>query len=162
MSPRPDRTGKATEDRLVQIVRGLGKKAHIYRIEDAADLHGLNKGQIVITTPKPSDTVVVISGWMSYVECKETEHRNGFPMKNIAQNQLNAARLVTTAGGNYSFFVFSSVRAQTYLVPSTFLLDRRGVVPWEILEPYSWNGTTCPSSAVWTSRPLALRPTAPP
>jgi hypothetical protein len=159
--------GKLTEGILASDIKKLGKAAYLYRIEDASDLYGLNDKKLVRTTPKPSDTLLVLRGWMSFVECKETKEAKGFPLKNISQDQWNYATQIERAGGNYCFFLHDMKGARLYLVPAHALADRRGTVPWSELTAWRWDSDApcapiSPASAASTSKQQARPQTAQP
>ena len=158
MKRRP--TGKVAEAKLREMLAGLGKRAYLYRIEDAADLFGLNNDRAINTTPKPADNVMVLNGWMGFVECKETLNEKGFPLNNVKTHQWAHARQIESAGGNYCFFLYALVSKWMYLVPARVLALRKGTVPWETLEPWMWRDhpTCLPDFAALTSRQLASIP----
>lgn len=137
-------TGHLAVAKLEEIVSSHKKRGFLYRIEDASDLHGLNK-RIVNTTPKPCDHIVVLDGRTFWCEAKETANTKGFPIKNISTEQWLYARIIEAAGGTYCFFIYAVETGRVYLVPAHWLAEMAGTVPWNLFQPWVWNeDETCP------------------
>lgn len=135
--------GKLAEREFEAYWRSRGKRAHLHRFTDAAEVTGLNHRKPTIMKKQPSDYLLTERGETVYAEVKSTENVRGFPLSLIGAFQLGSAEQVITAGGRYEFFVrrLHPTQPAWYRVPGGIILCRKGgnalqYLSWEELEPH--------------------------
>ena len=106
--------GKKAELEFKRHIESLGKRAYLYRITDTSDVMTRIKG----TLPSvPSEFVLVLDGKTSFVEIKTSTNKTKFPKANLRRKSQKAAgKQVVAAGGTYTYYIFSSVRNQWYMM----------------------------------------------
>ena len=143
-------TGKTSQEifELKMRVRH-GKLCFVYRLQDAGELTGLNRGLskkksgFVATKKNASDYIVTENGVMYYCEVKSSQNATSFPFANFEEGQWQAMRQQRAANGLYWIFIHNLNTDFWYRVPSTLVLDitdsGRASVKWEELKPYFWS-----------------------
>lgn len=137
--------GKLAEREFAAYWRGRGKRAHLHRFTDAAEVTGLNKRKPTMMKKQPSDYLLTDHGEMGYAEVKSTDNAKGFPLSLIGTYQLGSAEQVITAGGRYDFFIrrLHPTKPAWYRVPAGVVLCRKGsnqlqYLSWDELEPHRY------------------------
>ena len=133
-------TGKPSEEEFVDHWQRQGKRAFVYKFEDAAALFGKNK-KAVANDAKPCDFIVVTPEETIWSEVKSTEHETRFPFSMIRRGQIGFAKQIVAAGGRYIFFVHSLKLNRWFAIPAGHLLmirkDGKKSLSWEEMEQFS-------------------------
>jgi penicillin-binding protein-related factor A (putative recombinase) len=110
----------------------------VFRLRDAADLHGINK-RAVAAFATPSDYIVVSPNGMFFAEVKSTNNKTSFPFSMFTKGQKAAmARcFMANAGGRYRVYIHNLITDTWYTLTANqyMTLFREGVksVKWEDL-----------------------------
>jgi penicillin-binding protein-related factor A (putative recombinase) len=135
-------TGKPTEKLFESVWDRMGKKAYYYRIPDAAELFGRNRGTILNVRPTPSDYVVTTDGSSFYAEVKSSQNKTAFPFNLFKKGQSAAAPQVLSAGGAYFVFAHNLTTGTWYRIPWQVIQAvkdlGRSSIPWTELENLKW------------------------
>lgn len=120
----------------------MGKRAHYYRIPDAAEHFGRNGGTISRVRPSPSDYIVTTDGSSFYAEVKSTQNKTAFPFSIFKKGQTSAAPQVICAGGAYIVFAHNLNTGTWYRIPWQVIQAvkdlGRSSIPWTELETLKW------------------------
>jgi len=126
-------TGKPSETIFDDHWVRYGKRAMVYKFEDAAALYGLNK-KAVANSKKPCDRLVVHDGQVIWAEVKSTHHKTSFPFSIIKKGQIGYAKMVRAAGGTYNFYVHSLLLDKWFCIPASVVLDHdKQSLRWDFL-----------------------------
>ena len=130
-------SGKSSEQDFEDILCvAHGKRVHIHRITDTAEVRGMNRGR-GRTKKQPSDYIVTEDGATYYAEVKSSHEKTSFPLKNIDPFQKGSARQVLAAGGKYFFFIHNLNNNQWFRVPAETVLNaERRSLRWDSLDEW--------------------------
>ena len=136
-------TGKTSESIWELAWTRKGKRAYFYRIPDAAEHFGRNKGKILNVRPTPSDYILTCDGDTCYCEVKSTQNPTSFPFSLLKKGQTAAAAQVLSAGGGYFVFVHNLLTDTWYCIPYQVIQDaKKSSMPWKELEQFTWKPLT--------------------
>lgn len=128
----------AFEKEFEDLWKSLGKRAFCFKITDTRELSRFK----ATTKKQPSDYIVIVNGCTFFGEVKKSEDKTSFPFSNIQPGQLGYSQRILAAGGEYYFFVKSTVTGKWYRVPAKLVHDTlkagRKSLKWTELEPYSF------------------------
>lgn len=131
-------TGKPSEQTFEeQIAAGGGV---VFRMRDAADLHGLNKKRVA-AFGQPSDFIVVSPLGMFFAEVKSSNHKTSLSLDCLTRSQKAAAAkcAIANAGQHYRIYIHNMLTDQWYIMYAYeyVVLVRGGVksVKWQDLKP---------------------------
>lgn len=145
-------TGKSSEAIWELAWTRLGKRAYFYRIPDAAEHFGRNKGRVINVRPTPSDYMLTVDGQTIYSEVKSTQNQTAFPFSLLKKGQTAAAPQVLSAGGQYHVFVHNLSSDRWYRIPFQVIQAVKEIgkssIPWTELEQFSWS---LPISTSWST-----------
>ena len=115
-----------------------GKKCYLHRLEDTKAIRGRTKGT-GFTMAQPADYIVIEDGCMFYAEVKFSQNENSFPFGSIQKSQMNAARRIIAAGGNYYFFIYSTHVGTWFKIPVSVILNHtKKSLRWTEISQLEW------------------------
>lgn len=133
--------GSYSEGIFDQFVEGHGKNAYLYQFYDKKFMTGLNQRRQVAVPKQPSDRLIVLNGETFFAEVKSSASAVSFPFSNIKPGQLGNCRRVTSAGGDYRFFLHNLTTDQWYQIPGSLILQTldqgRKSLKWDQIKEYT-------------------------
>ncbi|PZP71753.1 Holliday junction resolvase RecU [Methylorubrum populi] len=137
--------GKPTEARFEASINALGKQGYLYRIKDAAAIHGLTGRVGAGVDATPSDYICAVRGKTFFAEVKSTQHETLFEFKLLKKGQNAHGARIVAAGGSYLIFVHRLLTDDWYCVPMALIrqheaLTNRKSMAWT--EMGDWKCTT--------------------
>ena len=126
-------TGSPSQDQFVaDLERKHGKRVHIHRFTDSAEVHGLNKGRRMVVKKQPADFLVTLDGEMFYAEIKSTV-KDRISRDCLETGQYAACLRQIAAGGKYYVFVHFIKHSAWYRLPGhLFTQSPPTVKSWSI------------------------------
>lgn len=148
-------TGKRTEELFTASIEALGKQGYVYRIKDAAAIHGLTGRVGAGVDATPSDYICAVLGKTFFAEVKSTQHATLFEFKLLKKGQNSHGARIVAAGGSYLVFVHRMLTDDWYCIPMQAIRQHTATtnqksMAWAELE--KWKCMTEPTRA--GSRPL--------
>ena len=89
----PKNTGTKSQDEWLDVHRRLGKKAHVHRLVDAAEIRGKTGRVAVAASAQPSDYIRTFEGVTAYCEVKSTQSVASFPFSMLEEGQNAHAKM---------------------------------------------------------------------
>jgi hypothetical protein len=134
-------TGKAEEREFLAFMSRKGKNAHVTRLLDASDIRGLTGGTTSTLHRCPSDFIVTerdLTPPMAYAEVKSTIDAAVFKFSLLSKFQMQSARQVLAAGGEYRVYVKALSHNLWFRVPFSVIQDHSslgyGSISWIALQ----------------------------
>lgn len=129
--------GKAAEKEFERHIASLGKRAFLYRFDDAAAIRA-KTGAAGYAKKQPSDYLLTLDGVTSYTEVKSCSNPHSFPFSQLEDGQHTAAKQIVAAGGPYLIFVFSTMLKRWFVISyAEVLSSSKSSIKWTEMRPYN-------------------------
>lgn len=125
-------------EKIVYDYFGSSKDSYITRLSDTHDINAqlrrFGEKPIVLGKKRESDFIIVQNGLTYFAEVKCTSNIRGVT-KSLFESQEGKRNRILRVGGNYQYFIYSTVREQWYIVPGSVFYENPNR-SWEDLKYY--------------------------